>query len=158
MTCSRHDTPPWKVGLTQSLQRIRRSRSASERRDAGTFGLTRNKVNMPSKKKTLHFMSSALVSSISVGILGFAMSTQWAEVSMKCAGNLTAVVNGSATITLELIDGNLQRAICPVFGPAVRFQGNFFFPKLSKTTFNFKGPAHPNYKATQRHTHSTSVE
>lgn len=84
---------------------------------------------MPSTKKTIYFMSSALVTAIAIGILGFAMSTQWAKTTMKCAqgsGN-----NGTAVITLKLFNGDLVRDFCPVFGSA---QPELFpvFPKVMK--------------------------
>lgn len=89
---------------------------------------------MPSTKKTLHFMSSALLTSISVGILGFAMSTEWATVTMECAQDGSGLYNGSATVELELFEGLMIRVSCPTFGGETAFEGNL------------KGPVHLNYK------------
>ncbi|XP_051926842.1 clarin-3 [Hippocampus zosterae] len=85
---------------------------------------------MPSRTKTLHFLSSALVTCISVGILGFAMSTAWATKSMKCARDGSGIFNGSAAVTLELFNGRFEQELCPLFGPPVDFQ---VFPKLTET-------------------------
>ncbi|XP_061763528.1 clarin-3 [Nerophis ophidion] len=85
---------------------------------------------MPSTSKTLYFTSSALATAISVGILGFAMSTEWATKTMICARGTGNFFNGSATITLELFDAKLERDICPLFGPPVDFP---VFPKLIET-------------------------
>lgn len=79
---------------------------------------------MPSTKKTLHFMSCALVSAVSVGVLGFAMSITWSKTFMLCE------TNGTAQVTLELFDGHLDRDFCPSFGGVVNFQ---VFPMLSVT-------------------------
>ncbi|XP_070847580.1 clarin-3 [Chaetodon trifascialis] len=70
---------------------------------------------MPSTKKTIYFMSSALVTAIAIGILGFAMSTEWAKMTMKC-GKDSDNLNGTAVITLKLFQGDLVRVSCPVFG------------------------------------------
>lgn len=80
---------------------------------------------MPSTKKTLHFISSALATSISVGIIGYGMSTKWVVTTMECAQKDSGVYNGSAEITLTLFDGILERSSCPLFGATDRFQGNF---------------------------------
>nr|XP_057918156.1 clarin-3 [Doryrhamphus excisus] len=85
---------------------------------------------MPSTSKTLHFLSSALATSISVGILGFAMSSEWATKTMVCARGGSSFFNGSATIRLELFDARLERDICPLFEPPVDFQ---VVPKLIET-------------------------
>ncbi|KAM9336918.1 clarin-3 [Symphorus nematophorus] len=71
---------------------------------------------MPSTKKTLHFMSSALVTAISVGLVGYGMSTEWAKISIQCSRGGTDFFNGTATITLELFGGHLERLFCPTFG------------------------------------------
>ncbi|XP_053196792.1 clarin-3 [Scomber japonicus] len=84
---------------------------------------------MPSTKKTLHFMSSALLTSISVGILGFAMSTEWATVTMECAQDGSGLYNGSATVELELFEGLMIRVSCPTFGGENAFE---VIPKLSE--------------------------
>lgn len=79
---------------------------------------------MPSTKKALHFMLCAQVTAVSVGVLGFGMSTTWAQTAMLCE------INGTAQVTLELFDGLLNRSFCPLFGNVDRFQ---VFPMLSAT-------------------------
>lgn len=91
---------------------------------------------MPSIQKTLHFMSSALVTSLSIGAIGYGMSTQWATSTMECARGGSGFFNGTAVIILDLFDGNLNRAFCPSFGTTHDFEGNL------------KGPVHPKYKTT----------
>lgn len=83
---------------------------------------------MPSTTKTLYFLSSALVSSISLGMLGYSMSTQWAKMSLVCTGDGGDRLNITATavITLDLFDGRLVRTYCPSFGGPLNFQGNIW--------------------------------
>ncbi|KAF3853755.1 hypothetical protein F7725_014443 [Dissostichus mawsoni] len=77
---------------------------------------------MPSITKTLHFLSSALVTSISVGVLGYCMSTQWAETTMECTRSGDRFTNGSALITWKLFVGDLIRDFCPLFGKTEKFE------------------------------------
>uniref|UniRef100_A0A147B2R9 Clarin-3 n=1 Tax=Fundulus heteroclitus TaxID=8078 RepID=A0A147B2R9_FUNHE len=69
---------------------------------------------MPSGTKTLYFMFSAMLTAISVGLLGYAMSTKWSKTTMECSGLVTN--NGTAEITLGLFNGILVRDSCPGFG------------------------------------------
>ncbi|XP_038138481.1 clarin-3 [Cyprinodon tularosa] len=69
---------------------------------------------MPSVTKIIHFFLSALLTAISVGLLGFAMSDDWSRTTMDCRGFITN--NGSAEITLGLFNGFLERQTCPSFG------------------------------------------
>uniref|UniRef100_A0A8D2ZPR3 Clarin 3 n=1 Tax=Scophthalmus maximus TaxID=52904 RepID=A0A8D2ZPR3_SCOMX len=57
---------------------------------------------MPSITKTAHFTCSAFVTALSVGVMGFSMSTEWAQTSMECASGGSGFFNGTAVITLEL--------------------------------------------------------
>ncbi|XP_020500371.2 clarin-3 [Labrus bergylta] len=82
---------------------------------------------MPSTKKILHFMSSALVTAISVGLLGFSMSTQWSTTTLECSRPGSGVFNGSAVVKLDLFSGNVERTSCPSFGGVDAFD---VFPKL----------------------------
>ncbi|KAA8581411.1 clarin-3 [Etheostoma spectabile] len=82
---------------------------------------------MPSTKKTLHFMGSALATALSVGVMGYCMSTQWATITMECARIGTSFFNGTAVITLELFFGISNRNFCPLFGGRDTFQ---VIPKL----------------------------
>ncbi|KAM7370637.1 hypothetical protein PAMP_010166 [Pampus punctatissimus] len=85
---------------------------------------------MPSTEKSLYYMSSALLSSISVGLMGYAMSTQWATITMECGRGGSDLFNGTATINLELFSGHLNRISCPSFGATASFQ---VFPELIET-------------------------
>nr|XP_020460858.1 clarin-3 [Monopterus albus] len=84
---------------------------------------------MPSTKKSLYFLSSALVTAISVGVLGYGMSTEWATTTMKCARKELGIFNGTAVITLKLFDGVLKRFSCPTFDNTDAFQ---VIPMLKK--------------------------
>ncbi|XP_068161963.1 clarin-3 [Antennarius striatus] len=77
---------------------------------------------MPSRKKTLHFLSSALATCIAVVVLGFGMTREWSATTMGCAGSVNGSVEGSAEVTLELFDGILKRDVCPPFGGTSQFQ------------------------------------
>ncbi|XP_029312738.1 clarin-3 [Cottoperca gobio] len=77
---------------------------------------------MPSTKKSLHFLSSALLTAISIGVMGYCMSTQWAETTMDCTKSGDNFSNGTAVITWELFIGDLNRFYCPLFGAQESFQ------------------------------------
>ncbi|CAG5904650.1 clarin-3 [Menidia menidia] len=77
---------------------------------------------MPSTTKIIHFLSSALVTAVSVGLLGFAMSTQWARINIRCAMAESSSFNGSAEIFLGLFDGIIIRSSCPSFGTEDEFK------------------------------------
>lgn len=81
-------------------------------------------ATMPSLVKTLHFLFSATVTAISVGLLGFAMSRKWAYTFMECAASNSDQFNGTAEITMTLFDGALKRESCPSFGNQETFKGN----------------------------------
>ncbi|XP_070708256.1 clarin-3 [Pempheris klunzingeri] len=85
---------------------------------------------MPSTKKILHYISSALVTAISVGVMGYSMSLDWAKSSMECTRAGSDFDNGTAEITLELFTGTLIRNFCPSFGGTENFQ---VIPTLTKT-------------------------
>ncbi|XP_037609969.1 clarin-3 [Sebastes umbrosus] len=85
---------------------------------------------MPSTQKTLHFLCSKLVTVISVGVLGFCMSTKWSETTMECTQVGTDFSNGSAVVTLEVFYGIVDRDHCPSFGGLDTFQ---VIPKLVET-------------------------
>ncbi|XP_069373325.1 clarin-3 [Paralichthys olivaceus] len=82
---------------------------------------------MPSLTKIVHFMLSATVTSIAVGVMGYSMSTGWAQTTMECKGGGVSIFNGTAIITLKLFAGNLNRSFCPLFGSIEDFQ---VIPKL----------------------------
>ncbi|XP_041756772.2 clarin-3 [Coregonus clupeaformis] len=85
---------------------------------------------MPSVKKALHFLGSALATAWSVGILGYGMSTEWAVSNMRCSKDENVFSNGSATVTYHLFNGVISRGSCPQFGGEKPFQ---VFEKLSET-------------------------
>ncbi|KAM8837050.1 clarin-3 [Spinachia spinachia] len=71
---------------------------------------------MPSTEKSLYFMSSALLTSVSAGVLGYCMSTEWAKTAMECTRNGSSFSNGSAVVTLGPFTGKMDRSFCPLFG------------------------------------------
>ncbi|XP_054898808.1 clarin-3 [Poeciliopsis prolifica] len=75
---------------------------------------------MPSLKKTLFFLLSAMLTAISIGLLGYAMSTTWSTTIMDCEG--FGSNNGSAEITMGLFNGKLIRNTCPSFGSEEKFE------------------------------------
>ncbi|XP_064878880.1 clarin-3-like [Oncorhynchus nerka] len=85
---------------------------------------------MPSVKKALHFLGSALATTVSVAILGYGMSTEWAVSKMLCSGTEHVFTNGSANISYELFIGTIARGSCPVFGGEKTIQ---VFGKLAET-------------------------
>lgn len=91
---------------------------------------------MPSTTKILLFTSSAFVTLISVGMMGYGMSTQWAKTTLDCARGESSFYNGTAIITLTLFTGIMNRSFCPVYGRIDDFQGNF--PRLSKGALHYK--------------------
>ncbi|XP_038590949.1 clarin-3 [Micropterus salmoides] len=85
---------------------------------------------MPSTTKILLFTSSAFVTLISVGMMGYGMSTQWAKTTLDCARGESSFYNGTAIITLTLFTGIMNRSFCPVYGRIDDFQ---VIPKLVET-------------------------
>lgn len=79
---------------------------------------------MPSRKKTLYFLSSTLVTAISVGVLGYGLSTNWAKVTMDCARSDTNLFEGKAEVIYTFFYGILTRDDCPSFGNSNNFDGN----------------------------------
>lgn len=81
---------------------------------------------MPSRQKTLYFMACACSTSLSVGLLGFAMSQSWAQSELECSrGNNT--FDGNAVIIWDLFSGVYQRENCPLIGTESTFD---VFPEL----------------------------
>lgn len=70
---------------------------------------------MPSTKKTLHFLSCALVTAVAVGLMGFSLSTWWSKTTMECNRSEVANVSGSAEVTFGIFTGSLVRENCPAF-------------------------------------------
>ncbi|NP_001167247.1 Clarin-3 [Salmo salar] len=84
---------------------------------------------MPSTKKALHFIGSAQATAVSVAILGYGMSTEWAVSKMSCSKTGNDFTNGSAIVLYELFNGFITRGSCPVFGGYKPFQ---VFEKLAE--------------------------
>lgn len=82
---------------------------------------------MPSVKKILHYVSSALVTAVSAAILAYAMTARWSTTSMECSRPGNTSFSGSAVIALSLFRGVIVRSFCPLFGGTEYFD---VFPKL----------------------------
>lgn len=80
---------------------------------------------MPSSKKILYFISSAVSTAVSVGLLGFGMSQEWSTTTVLCARDGTDEFNGTAAVTMGLFNGSLFRDNCPGFQTEASFSGNF---------------------------------
>ncbi|KAG7507196.1 clarin-3 [Solea senegalensis] len=76
---------------------------------------------MPSTKKTLFFLSSTLATALSIGVMGFSMSTVWAETTMECSRG-DGVFNGTGIITFQLFVGIFDRESCPLFTKVEEFE------------------------------------
>lgn len=79
---------------------------------------------MPSRKKTIHFLSSALVTCIAVGVLGYGLTADWAKATMDCARTDTGFFNGTALVIYKFFNGDITRTFCPSFGNLNTFEGN----------------------------------
>ncbi len=80
---------------------------------------------MPSTKKTLHFLSCALVTAVAAGLMGFSLSTWWSKTTMECNTVEFANVTGSAEVTFGIFTGILNTDSCPTFKASKEFPGNF---------------------------------
>lgn len=69
---------------------------------------------MPSTKKTIHYLVSAVLTAIAVGLLGFGMSAEWSTTNFDCfnIGNATNET-GNAVLSLGLFNATLTATICP---------------------------------------------
>ncbi|KAL6475652.1 hypothetical protein MHYP_G00166920 [Metynnis hypsauchen] len=70
---------------------------------------------MPSTEKIMYFLSSAFLSAGGVAILGYGMSTDWAQTTMSCAPLGGSDFNGSSTIQMGLFNGSEEKVSCPRF-------------------------------------------
>ncbi|XP_064176813.1 clarin-3 [Anguilla rostrata] len=70
---------------------------------------------MPSSKKTLHFLTSALATSAGVSVLGYGMSAQWSFSEMECSAKDTDNYNGTANVQFGLFKCGLAKKSCPSF-------------------------------------------
>lgn len=77
---------------------------------------------MPSTKKTIHYLVSAVLTAVAVGVLGFGMSTEWSTTKFDC--NIVNGTNetGNAVLTLGLFHGTLTLLICP-YGDSLEIEG-----------------------------------
>ncbi|KAF7204179.1 clarin-3 [Nothobranchius furzeri] len=119
MTSSPHFTPPRRrysyTGPVEDQESALRLPLCLTEQTLG-FKLTWNTAKMPSTKKILLFLSSALVTAISVGLLGFAMSAQWADTTMVCEASEGGNVTGTAVVKMSLFKGVLTKVSCPLGG------------------------------------------
>ncbi|KAI4898922.1 hypothetical protein NFI96_015045 [Prochilodus magdalenae] len=70
---------------------------------------------MPSTRKILHFLSSALLCAAGVGILGYGISTDWVQSTLACAPAGTEEYNGSAIVQMTLFNSTAKKMQCPGF-------------------------------------------
>ncbi|XP_048025716.1 clarin-3 [Megalobrama amblycephala] len=68
---------------------------------------------MPSTEKLLHFLSSSFLCVGGVILLGYGMSTDWAEAEMECAPMDSNEFNGSSSLKIGLFNGTESKISCP---------------------------------------------
>uniref|UniRef100_A0A672RBX9 Clarin-3-like n=1 Tax=Sinocyclocheilus grahami TaxID=75366 RepID=A0A672RBX9_SINGR len=68
---------------------------------------------MPSSKKLTHFLSSAALCAAGVAVLGFGMSTNWAQANMDCAPIDSEEFSGSSSLQIGLFNGTETKIACP---------------------------------------------
>uniref|UniRef100_A0A8C1XR90 Clarin 3 n=1 Tax=Cyprinus carpio TaxID=7962 RepID=A0A8C1XR90_CYPCA len=68
---------------------------------------------MPSSKKLAHFLSSAALCTAGVAVLGFGMSTDWAEAVLDCAPIDSGEFSGSSSLQIGLFNGTETKISCP---------------------------------------------
>ncbi|XP_042624178.1 clarin-3-like [Cyprinus carpio] len=68
---------------------------------------------MPSSKKLAHFLSSAALCTAGVAVLGFGMSTDWAEAVLDCAPIDSGEFSGSSSLQIGLFNGTETKIACP---------------------------------------------
>ncbi|XP_049320897.1 clarin-3 [Astyanax mexicanus] len=85
---------------------------------------------MPSTTKMMYFFSSALLSAGGIAILGYGMSTAWADCVMYCGPSDNNQFNGFAEIVMGLFAGAERKTTCPRFDSEDTFT---VFTRLEKT-------------------------
>lgn len=68
---------------------------------------------MPSAEKLAHFLSSSALCAAGVVILGFGMSTDWADAVLDCAPTGSEVFNGTSSLKTGLFNGTETKIRCP---------------------------------------------
>ncbi|KAL0178811.1 hypothetical protein M9458_024475, partial [Cirrhinus mrigala] len=68
---------------------------------------------MPSAKKLAHFLSSAGLCAAGVAVLGYGMSTDWANAFLDCAPSGTDDFTGNSTLETGLFNGTETKLKCP---------------------------------------------
>lgn len=68
---------------------------------------------MPSTEKLLHFLSSSFLCVGGVILLGYGMSTDWAEAEMECAPMDSNEFKGSSSLKIGLFNGTESKISCP---------------------------------------------
>ncbi|XP_020796336.2 clarin-3 [Boleophthalmus pectinirostris] len=77
---------------------------------------------MPSTQKIVFFMGCACCTAVSVALLGYAMSTKWAQTRVECRGLVSDTFNGTGVITWDLFSGTFDSNFCPFIGNSVEFK------------------------------------
>ncbi|XP_076856126.1 clarin-3 [Brachyhypopomus gauderio] len=70
---------------------------------------------MPSAKKVIYFLSSAILSMGGVAILGYGMSAYWSESSLACSPLNSTSASGLVTFQMGLFNGSEVKVACPRF-------------------------------------------
>ncbi|KAJ0060503.1 hypothetical protein NL108_014486, partial [Boleophthalmus pectinirostris] len=84
---------------------------------------------MPSTQKIVFFMGCACCTAVSVALLGYAMSTKWAQTRVECRGLVSDTFNGTGVITWDLFSGTFDSNFCPSFSVIFMI---FFFVVFEK--------------------------
>lgn len=75
---------------------------------------------MPSLKKTLHFIGSALSCAGGVALLGYGMSADWSTSTIRC---VSSNETGTGELTVGLFKGTLMLRNCPFFDSSQSIEG-----------------------------------
>ncbi|KAK1794235.1 hypothetical protein P4O66_011128 [Electrophorus voltai] len=98
---------------------------------------------MPSVKKVLYFLSSALLSIGGVAILGYGMSANWAQSTLACFPQNGSMDGGSVTIQMGLFNGSEEKIACPRFDFIDKVTGSILitlFNTVSNPYETYMGP------------------
>ncbi|KAF4106325.1 clarin-3 [Onychostoma macrolepis] len=68
---------------------------------------------MPSVEKLAHFLSSAGLCAAGVVLLGYGMSTDWADAVLDCAPPGSELFNGTSSLKTGLFNGTETKIRCP---------------------------------------------
>ncbi len=68
---------------------------------------------MPSVEKLVHFLTSSALCAAGVVVLGFGMSTDWADAVLDCGPAGGTEFNGTSSLKTGLFSGNETKIKCP---------------------------------------------